>query len=314
MNFAFWTRLTAIGVWLGTSVSSGWAADRAGCQDHPVISRYEGAQLSDCKTTDFSEYQLLIKPITEERSREARKTADNSLKLEGRLTRLSYDAPKDRSSLEVARNIQSALVSAGAELLFQCANDSCSPSNGSNLVMALLGRVSLETRYVAAKFKRAQSDVYVAALVTGRDPPARVIYEIVEVKAMQTGLVTVDAAVMQRTLASEGRQALYGITFDTNDATIKADSQPQLDEIAKLLKAQAQLAVYVVGHTDNVGTLEANLDLSQRRAQAVVAALVKAGVPAARLTPKGVAQLSPVALNSADEGRAKNRRVEIVVR
>jgi OmpA-OmpF porin, OOP family len=313
MSFAFWTRFAAISVWLGASVGS-LAADRADCADHPAISRYEGAQLSDCKTIAFSDYQLLIKPITEDRLREARKTADNSLKLEGRFTRLNYDAPKGRSSLEVARNIQSALVSAGAEVLFQCANDSCSAGNGSNLAMAMLGRVSSETRYTAAKFKRAQGDVYIAALVTGREPPSRVLYEIIEVKAMQTGMVTVDAAAMQRTLASEGRQALYGITFDTKDATIKAESQPQLDEIAKLLKVQAQLAVYVVGHTDNVGNLEANLDLSQRRAQAVMASLVKAGVPAARLTAKGVAQLAPVAPNSAEDGRAKNRHVEIVVR
>jgi OmpA-OmpF porin, OOP family len=127
-------------------------------------------------------------------------------------------------------------------------------------------------------------------------------------------LVTVDANAMQRSLANEGRQALYGITFDSNAATIKAESQAQLDEIAKLLKAQSQLSVYVVGHTDNVGSLAANLDLSKRRAQAVVAALVAAGVASARLTPEGVAQLAPVATTASDDGRAKNRRVEIVLR
>jgi OmpA-OmpF porin, OOP family len=300
----------------GVSVSAlaNTAADRAGCQDHPAISRYEGSVLFDCKTEAFGEYLLLVKPVTAERLNDSRKTADNTQKLEGRLTRLRYDGPKDRSALEVARNIQAALTSAGAEIVFQCALESCGARNGGNLTMALAGRDGQETRYAAARFKRAQGDIYVAALVTGRDPPARVLYEIVEVKAMQTGLVTIDAAAMQRSLASEGRQTLYGITFDFNAATLKAESQPQLDEISKLLKAQEQLAVYVVGHTDNVGSLETNLELSQRRAQAVVAALLKGGVAPARLTPKGVAQLAPVAPNSSEEGRAKNRRVEIVVR
>jgi len=118
---------------------------------------------------------------------------------------------------------------------------------------------------------------------------------------------------MSNALASSGRVALYGIYFDTNKAEIKAESKPALDEIAKLLQKEAKLRLHVVGHTDNVGGYDANLLLSKRRAEAVVSALVKNyGIAATRLTANGVAYLAPVAVNTTEEGRAKNRRVELV--
>jgi outer membrane protein OmpA-like peptidoglycan-associated protein len=112
-----------------------------------------------------------------------------------------------------------------------------------------------------------------------------------------------------------GRVALYGILFDTDQATIKTESRPALQEIAKLLQQEPNLNLHVVGHTDNTGTFEHNLDLSKRRAAAVKAALTKAfGIATGRLTPNGVASLAPVATNTTEEGRAKNRRVELVPR
>ncbi|MEW6482622.1 MAG: OmpA family protein [bacterium] len=88
---------------------------------------------------------------------------------------------------------------------------------------------------------------------------------------------------------------------------------PSLKEVAKLLAQNSKLNLYVVGHTDNIGTLTANMELSQRRAEAVVKALVtKYGVGAKRLKSYGVGSLSPVASNKTEEGRAKNRRVELV--
>ena len=105
------------------------------------------------------------------------------------------------------------------------------------------------------------------------------------------------------------------MSLDFNKADIQPASKPALEEIAKLLQADAGLALHVVGHTDNVGSYEANLQLSKRRAEAVVAALTaEYGVSASRLTANGVANLAPVAVNSTEEGRAKNRRVELVPR
>lgn len=130
---------------------------------------------------------------------------------------------------------------------------------------------------------------------------------------MDAGLVTVDAGAMKKAIAETGRVALYGLFFDTGRAEVKSDSRPALDEIAKLLKSDPTLRVLVVGHTDTVGSLQGNQDLSLRRAHSVVDALVKGhGIDAGRLQAVGVGFAAPVATNRNEQGRAKNRRVELV--
>ena len=107
--------------------------------------------------------------------------------------------------------------------------------------------------------------------------------------------------------------AVYGITFDTDTATIKAESAQALGEIGKLLQGDPALKVFVVGHTDGTGSVDHNLKLSQDRAQAVTQALTKDyGIAQARLRSFGCGPFAPVASNDTEEGRAKNRRVELV--
>jgi outer membrane protein OmpA-like peptidoglycan-associated protein len=112
-------------------------------------------------------------------------------------------------------------------------------------------------------------------------------------------------------LEKEGFVALY-VNFETGKATIQPDSKPTLDDAAAALKSASGLKIEVGGHTDNVGTAEANQKLSEDRAKAVMAALVERGIDASRLTAKGYGQTSPIADNRTEEGRAKNRRVELV--
>jgi outer membrane protein OmpA-like peptidoglycan-associated protein len=134
---------------------------------------------------------------------------------------------------------------------------------------------------------------------------------IVESKAMQQEVVA-DAKVMRNELAETGRTVVPGIYFDTASATIKPESEPALAEIAKLLNGTPALKVYVVGHTDSVGSLESNLKLSSDRAASVVRALTARGIAASRLKSAGVGPYAPVASNDTDTGKAKNRRVELV--
>lgn len=123
----------------------------------------------------------------------------------------------------------------------------------------------------------------------------------------------VDASEMQTALKQEGRIALYGIYFDTGKSEVKPESEPALEQIAALLARDPDLRLHVVGHTDNVGDVAMNMDLSRRRAVAVVQALVaKRGVAQGRMRPDGVGPLAPVASNDTEAGRAKNRRVELV--
>jgi outer membrane protein OmpA-like peptidoglycan-associated protein len=123
----------------------------------------------------------------------------------------------------------------------------------------------------------------------------------------------VDAGAMAKGLRETGHIALYGIYFDTDKAVIRPESRPTLDEIAKLLRAQPQLTVFIVGHTDSQGTFEYNTDLSRRRAEAVAAELVKSyKIANTRLRTAGASFLAPIGSNATDDGRALNRRVELV--
>jgi outer membrane protein OmpA-like peptidoglycan-associated protein len=118
---------------------------------------------------------------------------------------------------------------------------------------------------------------------------------------------------MSKQIAATGSVNLYGIYFDTDKTDIEPGSKPTLDEVGKLLANDTTLKLKVVGHTDNVGTAEYNNDLSMRRAQSVVQALVSSySVDASRLTPFGAGSTQPIASNDTDDGRAKNRRVELV--
>ncbi|MDZ5645581.1 OmpA family protein [Nitrospirillum sp. BR 11828] len=166
------------------------------------------------------------------------------------------------------------------------------------------------------KLPRPRGDAYVFLHIMedGSNQRTLVNEEVVEVQPMQTGQVQVmDSATMKNSLAASGKVALYGLYFDTDKAEVKPESKAQLDEMAKLLTANPALKVYIVGHTDSQGQFAHNLDLSQKRADAVVQALTGTyHVAPGRMTAKGVASLAPVTANDSDDGRAQNRRVELV--
>jgi len=124
--------------------------------------------------------------------------------------------------------------------------------------------------------------------------------------------VTADASSLSDEINKSGHVAVYGIHFDTGKAAILPDSEAALGEIVKLLQQNAELKLRVEGHTDNQGSAAANQALSEKRAQAVVAWLTAHGVAANRLTAKGFGQTKPIEDNGTEDGRAKNRRVELV--
>jgi outer membrane protein OmpA-like peptidoglycan-associated protein len=134
---------------------------------------------------------------------------------------------------------------------------------------------------------------------------------VVEKKSMAQDVIA-NADVFSNDLKNTGHSAVYGIYFDTGKSDLKPESEQAVGEIVKLLKNEAALNVYVVGHTDNVGALDANMKLSQSRADAVLQALVRGGIGASRLKAFGNGPYAPVTSNDSDEGKAKNRRVELV--
>lgn len=182
-------------------------------------------------------------------------------------------------------------------------------------------------RYMALKKSGADGagDVYVTlffgAVTDGWKAPEQGInagtviarMDVLEEKPRADRMVLVKAPEMENQISSTGRVMLYGILFDFNKDTVKPESNPTLEQIAALLKNEPELKLLVVGHTDNVGEFEFNRDLSTRRANAIVQALVsRFGVEKSRLFPFGCSFASPAAPNTTEEGRAKNRRVELV--
>ena len=130
---------------------------------------------------------------------------------------------------------------------------------------------------------------------------------------MKTGQLTASAADISQGSAAQGKFALYGLYFDTGKAVLRHESDAALEQVAQVLKGSPSLALYVVGHTDSTRQLAANVELSERRAAAAVRALVERyDIAANRLTAKGVGPFAPVGPNRGEEGRARNRRVELV--
>lgn len=325
-------------------------ADKAGSKDDPLLKRYEGSYIVTYEKKAFAEFtlptsKLELVPDKKIGNNNRLHEPKNKKALEGAYTRLVYLVPKDRSPLEVVRNYQDEIKVKGGKILFECKDADCggdphrSSSGGggdislamylypedrvtdpafSNGHCALTERIS-DQRYVAAELPDAhvsvlaytlKDDLYCKAF----NDRTIAIVDILEAKAREKKMVMVEAGEMAKEIASAGSVALYGILFDFNKADIKAESgATTLEQIAKLLKGDPAMKLLVVGHTDKVGTFPFNMDLSQRRAAEVVTALsTKHGIDKGRLTPVGVAYASPVASNKTEEGRAKNRRVELV--
>jgi len=317
------------------------AADVRGSADHPVISRFTGSLLVGYGQQDWAVTEF---PGSNGTSKSERHKFADPMQVEGKITRLFYLGPIGKTPVEIFRNQQQALMAAGFKPRFSCELKACADAyfaldtsargksmnwakgaligiKGSNFKGARWGLpMALGTddaRILAGTLTRGGAELQILLYTSEAENEytdrAASYIEIVEPKAMPTGQVTVDAKALGQGLQSDGKIALYGILFDTGKVDLKPESSAQLDQMVALLKAQASLKVFIVGHTDNAGTLESNLKLSQGRAQAVVAALTQRGIAAARLQAHGNANYAPVATNSSEEGRAKNRRVEMVL-
>ncbi len=293
------------------------AADVPGSRDYPGISRYAGSEIIRYEVKACDDYVLVTEPM--------KGRARQGLELKGQVFRITYRNPPNRTSLEVLENYRTALQAAGASEIFTCANRPC---GGRDFNLALvdpqnytrMGDNYDDQRYLAARLQAPGKDVYVALFITRSQSGAaadkdRIFTQlhVIEVKSMDANMVVVDASRMADSIGKTGSIALYGILFDFNSAVIKPESKATLDEIASLLRKAPDLKLVVVGHTDNVGGMDSNMKLSQARAEAVRRALVEQyAITAARLQAWGAGFMAPVASNRTDEGRAKNRRVELV--
>jgi OmpA-OmpF porin, OOP family len=283
-------------------------------KDHPLVSRFPGSEVLQYKTVEFDEFPLALGQIID------RDKFTKVQRLEGKVTKFKYSVPPTRSGLEVMRSYQDALQRGGFQVLFKCDGQQCFTEKFQGSYTAPPAASGIwcincaePMRYLAARLPRTSGDVYVTLVVVKDQSEGGTWLSIIEVKPMEGGQVTVNAAALANDIAQTGHASVYGIYFDTGKAVLKPESDPTLAEISKLLASNAKLKLHVVGHTDNVGTLASNLALSKQRADAVIAALAtQYHVALPRLQAAGVGPLAPVATNKSEEGRSKNRRVELV--
>jgi OOP family OmpA-OmpF porin len=280
MKRAILLLISLIGIFL-MPVASFAQNDAKGCKDYPLFSRMEGYRLYRCKDVEFAAEDF-IDPETQQK-----------VTIEGRMFYTEYitlEPFKGKySRLQVSRNYTNAIKKIGGIAYEK------NPKEPEETSMKLVK----DGKEIWAKltYNFGANDLYLT---------------IVERQAMVQQVIA-DAKFMSEGINATGHVAIYGIYFDFNKADVKPESEPALKEITKLLQQNTKLKIYVVGHTDNVGGLDYNMKLSQQRAEAVVKELIsKYKITPDRLKAGGVGPLAPVTSNDTEEGKAKNRRVELV--
>lgn len=288
--------------------------DVKGSKDHPMVSRYPGSIIKVYKFADYDEYQL---PLAKPEMLKGKPTFTKLKTIEGKITRIAYQIEKGTSTLKVFRNFSNAFRQAGFKTLFECKKQDCGHSSGWQrffLQSQVWGRNESQRAFVG-QFNKGKKTLFVVFYVGDQGNRIMAEIDIIESKTMKSDLIKVDPEKLGSDIDTTGKAVVYGIYFDTDKATLKPGSKPALDAIAKLLKLKPALKLYVVGHTDDQGELQHNVKLSNARASAVVSTLVKQyRVDASRLLAHGAGPYSPVAPNINDQGKAKNRRVELVRR
>jgi len=258
-----------------SGATPGKEQDAAGCKDHPLFTRMQNMRIVSCKSVEFERFVFKMGKGKE-------------TPVEGRRFDVRYATDAGNvapSPVAIIRNHQQAIATIGGTVSYE------------------------DQRYTIVKVSKDGQEVW-AQVDTAWGKGYWLT--IVEKQSMVQEVVA-SAEQFQSGLKASGHVEVPGIFFDTGKSELKPESDAAVAEIAKLLKADPALKVYVVGHTDSVASLDLNVKLSQARAEAVVQALVtKQGIAADRLIGRGVGPLAPVASNTAEEGRARNRRVELV--
>ena len=311
--------------------------DAPDTRDYPGLPRYEGSTILLQSHKKFGELALQTGGLSAPDSMDPKEVR----KVEGRMTRTTYLllnlASGKRSTLEIGRNYELALKDAGFQAIWSGGDKEIrngpprSYYNVPELDRQLLTTGVKDRRYFCMEKNGLFAAVFISARswehtmiakseanpwkqdVTIPQESVLIQLDLVDTRPMEEKMVLLSAEEMGKSITTSGKVAIYGIQFDFNKADIKPESAPALAEMAKLLKADPALKVLVVGHTDAVGAFDFNEDLSKRRAKAVAAELAgKHGINSNRMTPLGASFMAPVSTNATEEGRALNRRVELV--
>ena len=253
-------------------------------KDTPYFSGMPNYKIGDAADNEFDEYRFF-------------NGKDDCITVEGKKFHRAYTLREDAqqaSELQISRNYANAVKNLGGTVIFEgiCEGADCAENCGYRLMVGKIIKGDNEIWVEVCPFNDG-NDYYITLIVK---------------ESMKQD---VTASAMLDALNQKGRVALY-INFDFGKATLKPDSQPIITQIVDLLNANAGLNLSVEGHTDNVGNPQSNKVLSENRARAVVKEIVAHGIDANRFSIMGHGQDKPIADNNSEEGRALNRRVELV--
>ena len=294
-------------------------------KDYPLISRFQGAVIEFYKETKWGAYKL---PVNDK----GKIDWVNPQTLEGKVIRIQYTTSIDNNSEYVLQNFKAAFKKAGFTILIAIVNEELGESdrphtwgdkyyvaggyyNGLNNGKFGMG-IGLPPwknnhAFIAAKGNNDGKDIYAIIYTVVCDNFTLLTQDIIEVEAVETGMVSAEN--ISKGIQTDGHIAVYDILFETGKSDIKPESQMAIKNVADYMNANTDKKFFIVGHTDNVGDFAANMALSENRAKAVLNELItKYTVKSEQLQAYGVSSLVPVANNSTEEGKAKNRRVDIV--
>jgi len=306
---------------ISTNLIAQRTSDVEGGKDYPLVSRFKGSIIEYYKNTKWDSYPLPVS-LTDNKFHWT-----DPLRLEGHVIRTQYSTSLENNPAFILKNFEAAFNKAGFKIIMVKNGDAELGSGrdffsnyyleGRKLLLNKFGYISTfrptegAQSYIAAKTNDGKNDIYVAIYIAAFTKVTLITQDIIEVESAATGMVT--ATSLKEGITLNGHIALEGIFFDSGSSTIKAESAQALNNISEYLKANPGSKFFIVGHTDNTGTFEANTKLSEDRAKAVMAELTtKYAVKSDQLKAFGMASLSPVTSNDTEQGKAKNRRVEIV--
>jgi len=307
---------------ISTNLFAQITKDISGSKDNPLISRFNNSVIGYYNTVKWDTYIL---PVSKIKNKGGGKDWDKKLKLEGKVNRIQYTTDKNNNASFVYANYLSALKKSNWEILFSGSGDNELGNESYEWQFYMFQEgLGLDKKYgskygfrgddyayIAAKFEDNDTSYYAMIYIIEKDDFTMINQDIITEKNPDIGLVT--AKLLIEKIDKKGHLALDGIFFKTGKATLTEKSVSALKNISEYLNSNKGKKYFIVGHTDNVGNFTANMTLSENRAKAVMNELIsKYGVSTEQLKAYGVANLSPMVSNTTDEGKAKNRRVEIV--
>lgn len=255
--------------------------------EHPVIKPYPGSVLAKnmSKYQNFGAFEFTVLDKTTNK-KEKKKVQGKYWHLLWEVRKANGDRVQNISKLEFFQNFKNAALQAGGEVLYE------------------------DQLYLHFRIPRA-SGGYSWCRVHTNAGLGQVYMTIIDEKGFEQSLVFA-ADQLKAALDKDGKILLYGIYFDTDKSTLKPESEKQLSQIIALMLNYPNLRLEIQGHTDNQGKPDYNMNLSNARSETVKTYLQLFGTDSNRLIAKGYGETRPVESNETEQGRAKNRRVELV--